>query len=101
MSENKWNFAVPDPCDPPPEKIERGGMMVVGAIGLILLTAGLLLVWKTGAYNFEFFGNGSKHSYFSNSSRTERDILFLMNLPWIAGAAMCIASVRHFFRKRR
>ena len=101
MNKNKWQFAQVDPNETPPEKIERGGMIVVGIIGLILLVAGLLLVWKTGAYNFEFFGNGSKHSYFSNSSSTERDILFLMNLPWMAGAAMCIAAVRHFFRKRR
>ena len=98
MPEGKWNFAEVDPNDPPSEKIERGGLMVVGAIGLILLTAGLLLVWKTGAYSFDFFGDSSKtlHSH----SKTEADILFLMNLPWIAGLLMTGAAVRHFFRKQ-
>ncbi len=99
MPENKWKFAAPDPNDPSPEKVERGGMIVVLVIGSILLLGGLFFVWKIGAYNFDFFGSGSSkhlHSHLSNSgsARTEKDILALLNLPWIAGAAMIIAAVK-------
>ena len=97
MPDDKWNFARVDPNEPPPEKIERGGMIIVGIIGLILLAGGLFLVWKTGAYSFDFFGNGSKSLH--NSPKTESDILFVMNLPWIAGACMVIAAIKHLLRK--
>ncbi len=97
MPENKWKFAQADPNEPPPEKIERGGMLIVGIIGLILLAGGLFFVWKTGAYSFDFFGNGSQSLH--NSPQTESDILFVMNLPWIAGACMVIAAVKRLLRK--
>ena len=97
MSENKWKFAAPDPNDPSPEKVERGGMLVVGIIGLILLAGGLFFVWKTGAYSFDFFGNGSQSLH--SRPKTEIDILFVMNLPWIAGACMVIAAVKRLLRK--
>jgi hypothetical protein len=100
MSENRWKFAEVDPNEPAPEKIERGGMIVVLVIGSILLIGGLLMVWKIGAYSFEFFGNGAKYSL-SNSARTERDILALLNLPWIAGAVMVIAAVKKIFTGKK
>ena len=104
MDKNKWHFAQVDPNEPPPEKIERGGMIVVLVIGAILFLGGWFFVWKIGAYSFDFFGSGSSkhlHSHLSASAKTEKDILAMLNLPWIAGAAMIIAAVRHFCRKRR
>ena len=104
MDKNKWHFAQVAPNETPPEKIERGGMIVVLVIGAILFLGGWFFVWKIGAYSFDFFGSGSSkhlHSHLSASAKTETDILALLNLPWIAGAAMIIAAVRHFCRKRR
>ena len=99
MNNDKWKFATPDPNEPSPQKIERGGMMVVFCIGLILLAGGLFFVWKTGAWDDEFFF-GYKIHHTGYPHKTERQILGLFNMPWVIGGAMILASIKYFWKNR-
>lgn len=98
MSKNKWDFATPQPDEPPPEKIERGGMMVVLIIGLVLFIGGIIFAWKIGAFDINsFFGKLPAHS----RTRTEVDILLLIHCPWLLGAWMIKSAIRYFWIKRK
>lgn len=101
MSRNKWKFAEPDPGQPSPEKIERGGMLFVSGFGLLLLIGGLFFVWAIGAFDEEAFFGYNVHHASGDHHKTERTILGLLHLPWVAGALMLIASVRYFLRNRK
>ena len=99
MSKDKWKFATPDPNEPSPQKIERGGMIVVFCIGLLLVTGGLFFAWKTGAWDDEYFF-GYKIHLTGYPHKTERQMSGLLNMPWVIGGLMMIASVRHFWKNR-
>ena len=93
---NKWSSIQCDPAEPPPEKIERGGMIVVLSAGLVLFIGGLLFVWKIGAFDMNgFFGKSA-----GSSPWAYRDILYLLHAPWVAGAWMIKAAVKYFWRKK-
>ena len=98
MNKNKWSFAEVDPADDSYEQKEHGGMIFLLIFGLILCISGLFLVWKIGAFNtVGFFGKeaiSSSHSY-------QKDVLFLLNLPWVAGVWMMQAAIKYFYRKRK
>ena len=99
MNNDKWKFATPDPNEPSPQKIERGCMMVVFCIGLLLVTGGLFFAWKTGAWDDQyFFGYRIDRAVYQH--KTERQISGLLNMPWVIGGLMMIASVRHFWKNR-
>ena len=82
-----------------PEKIERGGMVVVLCIGLILLIGGLLFEWKIGSFEDKSFF-GYDINYFEARHKTERTISALLSLPWVAGAIMVFAAVRYFWKNK-
>ena len=97
MSKNKWKFAEPDPNEMPYDKIERGGMMAVLIIGLILSAGGLIFAWMIGAFDIKGFF-GKNHGY---SPRVEADILCLLHAPWVTGAWMSCAAINHFRKKKK
>ena len=99
MSDNKWKFAEPDPQKTSPEKIERGGMIVVLCVGLILLVGGLLFEWMIGSFDDKAFFGYEIH-YHDRQHRTERVISALLSLPWVAGALISLAAIKYFRKKQ-
>lgn len=99
MSGNKWKWAKDEPGKTSPEKIERGGMIVVLCVGLILLVGGLLFEWMIGSFDDKAFFGYEIH-YHDRQHRTERMISALLSLPWVAGALMSLAAIKYFRKKQ-
>lgn len=98
MSKNKWDFAKVDPAETSYDQKEHGGMIFLLILGLILCIGGLLFVWKIGAFDTAgFFGKNPV----GNNPSYQKDILFLLHLPWIAGVWMMQAAIKYFYRKRK
>ena len=94
------NFTKRTAADPSLEKTERGGMIFVLCIGLLLLIGGLLWEWKIGSFNDEqFFGYEIQRH--NSNHQTERTISALLSLPWLIGAIMVLASIKYFYQKRK
>ena len=83
-----------------PEKIERGGMIVVLCIGLILLIGGLLFEWQIGSFDDKSFF-GFDINYHDARHKTERTISALLSLPWFAGAIMVFAAISYFRKNKQ
>ena len=75
---------------------ERGGMAFILVVGLALLAGGLLLVWKTNAFDISRFCEKTGFD-----GRVAIDLIFIFHLPWLAGAWMIGAAAKYFFRKGR
>ena len=77
------------------ESPELMGMAFVLIVGLALLVGGLLLVWKTNAFDISRFCDKTGFD-----GRVAIDLVFILHLPWLAGAWMIGAATKYFFRKK-
>lgn len=91
---NDRNFA--EPGEPSPKSPVRGGMVFILVVGLALLVGGAFLVWATGAFDISGFceKNGLP------GGRVAVDVIFILHLPWLAGAWMTVAAAKFFLRKK-
>lgn len=97
MSDGKWKFTEQYTQKTSSEKIQRGGMILIFCIGMILLVGGLLFNWKIGLFDSQYFwGHDVRRIH-----RTEISVSALLSLPWIAGAFMTAAAIRHFCQRRK
>ena len=75
---------------------ERGVMVLESVVGIILVVVGFFLVFETGAYDISGF---CEKGGLSGNARVEIFILFIIHLPWIAGAMLLKAAIRYFCKK--
>lgn len=99
MPSDKWNFALPDPDEPPVEKVERGGMIVVLSIGLILFIGGLIFAWKINAFDAKTFFASDVEPILQNRGLGLYIYLAYFHFPWIAGVWLIKTAVKYFCKK--
>ena len=57
MNDDKWNWTKPDTQEPSAAEKERGGMIMLLVLGLLLTAGGLFFAWKIGVFDHnEFWG---------------------------------------------
>ena len=83
------------PDDPTYEHRERGGMIFVLVLGLLLLLGGLVFAWKLGAFQIDF-----GHELGIRSARIATELQCALHLPWLCGAWLVLGAVKSFRRKR-
>ena len=91
---DKRKTAKPDDGDPSSKSPERRGVAFILIVGLALLAGGSLLVWKTDAFDISRFCEKT-----GIDGRVAIDLIFILHLPWLAGAWMIGLATKCFFRK--
>ena len=101
MNQDKWKFTELDPDPPDAVKKERGGMMFLLIVGLILLVGGGIFAWKIGLFDFAYFWGFDKHDPQNQSlTRTAMEVTQFFHAPWICGLWMVNTAIRYFCRRR-
>lgn len=72
------------------------GMASILVAGLALIVGGSLLVWKTNAFDISRFCENT-----GLDGRVATDLIYILHLPWLAGAWTTGTAKKYFFRKKQ
>ena len=92
----KWAWATPEKLNPESEKHAMQGAVLLIVLGVILTAAGLYLAVK---YKFFFFEEFTGLEYSRRNLERTREVIFLFNLPWIAGVFLLGGGLKELLKR--
>ena len=101
MNDDKWNWTKPDTQEPSAAEKERGGMIMLLVLGLLLTAGGLFFAWKIGVFDHNEFWGLDTPERFHKYYRETVEYSTFFHAPWIIGSAMVCAAIRNLYKLRK